>query len=151
MRQRSRTTLALAAGLWAASLGAAEPGVEQTIIQLEKGWSAAFLRHDTAAIAGILADDFVGFDGRGVRSSKADELAEAASDGGGAPILGETQDDFQVRLYGDVAVLTDRNAVRMRLEGKEQTLRYRRTTVWARRAGRWQCVSFHASRLQEPS
>ncbi len=36
---------------------------------LERQWSSAYLRHDTATIAKLLADDFVGTDGRGILST----------------------------------------------------------------------------------
>jgi hypothetical protein len=41
------------------------------------------------------------------------------------------------------------NFERARFKGKEIAPRYRRTTVWVKRDGRWQCVSFHASRMAE--
>jgi ketosteroid isomerase-like protein len=54
-----------------------------------------------------------------------------------------------VRIYGDTAVLTAINTARFSSRQNESTVRYRRTTVWVRREGRWQCVSFHGSRILE--
>ena len=51
--------------------------IKDEITRLEREWSAAFLRHDVAALDRIIAEDFVGTDGRGVMSTKADEIQEA--------------------------------------------------------------------------
>ena len=118
------------------------------VVASERAWSEAFLRHDLQAISRLLADDFVGIDGRGVVSDKTAELEEAKPQSPGTtnPILvGEELSDTRVRLYGDVAVLTAINTARF----SDSTVRYRRTTVWVWRAGRWQCVSFHGSRILE--
>jgi hypothetical protein len=55
----------------------AEEAKAQVITQ-EKAWSDAVIHHDIAKVASILADDFVGIDGRGFVSDKAAELKEAA-------------------------------------------------------------------------
>jgi ketosteroid isomerase-like protein len=120
----------------------------------ERAWSEAFLRHDLQALSKLLADDFVGIDGRGVVSDKAAELAEAKTPPPGThvPVLvSEALSDVRVRIYGDTAVLTAINTARFSSRGTVSTVRYRRTTVWVRRDDRWQCVSFHGSRILEPS
>jgi len=111
----------------------------------EKAWSDAYLAHDIGKLSSILADDFVGFDSRGMPSTKADELAEAAPPKPGAPaqIVREQLSDVKVRVYGDSAVLTALNTVTF---AGGDSVGYRRTTVWVRTAAGWRCVSFHASR-----
>jgi len=124
----------------------------ETIMNLERAWSDAYLRHDTKAIANILAHDFVGIDGRGFLSDKSAELneADAPATASTFQILSENYSDMQVRVFGSTAVLTDINHVKGRIGGKDVARRYRRTTVWVKREGRWQCVSFHASQILEP-
>ena len=132
-------------------LGAGEPApgppsAESEVVASERAWSQAYLRHDLPAISRLLADDFVGIDGRGVVSDKAAELEEAKppSPGSTEPVLvGEQLSDVRVRIYGDVAVLTAVNTAQF----SDSTIRYRRTTVWVRRGDRWVCVSFHGSRI----
>jgi len=126
--------------------------VATKIEALERAWSTAFLKHDTATIASILADDYVGIDGRGVVSDKSYEIEEAKAPAAGAPpgtyiVLSETLSDVRVRLYGDAAVLTATNTARVSDRGEETMVRYRRTTVYVSRNGKWQCVSFHGSRI----
>ena len=127
---------------------------EQKLIQLEKDWSASFLKNDTSAIALILADEFVGIDGRGFVSDKAAELKEAAGTKSNEPeppfvIINETFSEFKVRFFGKIAVVNSLNAEKIKTKEKELVIKFRRTTVWIKRDGRWQCVSFHASRLLE--
>ena len=128
--------------------------VEQELMQLERDWSAAFLKHDTATIDSILADDFVGTDGRGIMSRKADEIEEAKppKPGTSSPftILDEVVSDLNVRVYGNLAVVNGRVIEKVKTSKEEGEIQYRRTTVWVKRQGRWQCVSFHGSRILEP-
>ena len=130
-------------------LGAGEPAsrsAESDVVASERAWSQAYLRHDLKAIAELLAEDFVGIDGRGVVSDKAAELDEAKPPSPGSResvLVAEQLSDVRVRTYGDVAVLTAINTAQF----SDSTIRYRRTTVWVRRGDRWQCVSFHGSRI----
>jgi ketosteroid isomerase-like protein len=129
--------------------------VEQELMQMEHDWSAAFLNHDVSAVARILADDYVGTDGRGIMTTKAEEMEEAKAPAPGAPmperaILEETISDLKVRVYGNTAVVTGIANEKVSFKGKESLIRYRRTTVYVKRQGRWQCVSFHGSRMIEP-
>ena len=127
---------------------------EQELMQMERDWSAAYLKHDTAAIGRILADDYVGIDGRAFVTNKAEEIEEAEAPATGTPppersVLDETISDMKVRVYGNAAVVTGLSTEKVQFKGKESIVRYRRTTVYVKRAGRWQCVSFHASRIIE--
>ena len=125
---------------------------DQTFAALEQAWSAAYHRHDLPALERLLADEFVGIDGRGVVSTRKEELEEAKPPAPGTPapgmqILGEKISDVHARIYGETAVATALNTATVRTPEGENTVRFRRTTVWVKRAGRWQCVHFHASRI----
>jgi ketosteroid isomerase-like protein len=129
---------------------------EQEIIQLEKDWSAAYLKHDGATITALLGEDYVGIDGRGIVTTRADEIKEAAVPAPGTPpapfeVLDENVTDMKVRVYGDMAVLNGRVIEKIKMKEKESEIQYRRTTVWVKRQGRWQCVSFHGSRIVQPN
>lgn len=129
--------------------------VERELMQLERDWSAAYLKHDTATIDRLLAEDYMGTDGRGWITNKTQEIEEAREPVSGAVppfvVLDETVTDMKVRPYGNVAVVTGRVIEKIRSKDRESTIQYRRTTVWVKRDGRWQCVSFHGSRILEPS
>ena len=131
-----------------------EAKVEQALMQMERDWSAAYLKHDTAVIERILADDYVGIDGRGVVTNKAQETEEAKAPAPGAPtpdrmVADESVSDMKVRVYGNAAIVTGITTEKVLFKGKESTVRYRRTTVYVNRQGNWKCVSFHGSRILE--
>jgi len=78
------------------------------VIAQEKAWSDAVIHHDIAKVASILADDFIGIDGRGFVTDKAAELKEAeppAADSTAPLLLKEDLSDFTARIYGNTAVL----------------------------------------------
>jgi ketosteroid isomerase-like protein len=129
--------------------------IEQQLMQLERDWSAAYLKHDTAMVARIIADEYVGIDGRGIITNKTDEMEEAAMPAPGAPappftVVDETVTDMKVRVYGTTAVINGRVIEKINLKGKDQEIQYRRTTVWVKQKGQWKCVSFHGSRIVQP-
>jgi ketosteroid isomerase-like protein len=145
-----RPTLVLAAVLLIPPVAAAESATD-AIAKLEHEWSAAYLRHDARTVERILADDFVGIDGRGVVSDKIEEIASAkATAAGDFELLAETFTDLRVRIYGDFAIANAISNEKARFKGKDVSPRYRRTTVWVKRDGTWRCVSFHGSLIQEP-
>src|SRR6185369_2370897 len=59
--------------------------IEQELMQKEHYWSEAYLKHYPAIIDRILADDYVGIDGRGMVSNKSEEIEEAKALPAGAP------------------------------------------------------------------
>jgi ketosteroid isomerase-like protein len=123
------------------------------VIAHEKAWSDAVIHHDIAKVASLLADDFIGIDGRGFVTDKAAELKEAeppAADSTEPRLVKEDLSDFTARIYGNTAILNLTNTAHFSSKGKETTIKYRRTTVWVHDSGVWRCVSFHGSRVLEP-
>src|SRR5689334_15868705 len=129
--------------------------VERELMQKEYDWSAAYLKHDPTMIDRILADDYVGIDGRGIVSNRSEEIEEAKAPPPGAVlpdriVADETISDMTVRVYGNTAVVNGISTEKVQNKGKELIIKYRRTTVYVKRDKNWQCVTFHASRIQEP-
>jgi ketosteroid isomerase-like protein len=125
---------------------------EEELMGLERTWSAAYLRHDANTIDRILADDYVGIDGRAIVTDKAQEIEDAKPPAAGAPspqfvLLNEEITDMRVRVYGNAAVVTGISRERVRSGSEESSVLYRRTTVWVKKKQDWQCVSFHATRM----
>jgi ketosteroid isomerase-like protein len=134
---------------------AAGASESEALKQLERDWSAATVRHDPSVVERLLADDYVGIDGRGIVSTKADEIQEATAPDPTAlapplRVLAEEMTDLAVRIYGDVAIINGRTVQQTERAGVKGEVQFRRTTVWVKRGGRWQCVSFHGSRIQTP-
>ncbi len=139
----------------------AEPGkaarqdsVERVLMQMEREYSAAYLHHDTATVERMLADDYLGIDGRAVVSNKTQEVEDANAPPAGSPapdylVTDETLSDMKVRVYGDAAIVTGLSTEKVLIKGTATTVRYRRTTVYIKRQNQWRCVSFHATRVRE--
>ena len=93
---------------------------------------------DVAAVNLLTADEWVGVDASGLSRTKA-QLQEEIVKRGPANVqatpeqLSQRQKDWQVRVYGNVGILT-------RLTAGDHGSRSWITTVWVRREGRWQRV-----------
>lgn len=122
--------------------------VQDTLMQLERDWDAAFHRHDVAFIDSILADEFIATYDNGARVDKARELALAGDRS--QQVDASSLDEFIIKTYGDTAVVwfTLHLAGSTRGRPFEITLRY--TDVWVIRDGRWLCVSSQSTRLEPP-
>ena len=128
-------------------VGAQTPAdaVERTLIELERGWNAAFYDRDVAYLDSVLADDFIVTYDDGARGDKARELALAESFN--QQVVSATQDDFIVRVYGDTAVVLFTLRVVGIRQGQEAELTLRYSDVWVLRDDRWQCVLSQSTRM----
>jgi len=134
---------------------ASDATIANHLMQLERDWSATVV-HDPSVVERLLADDYVGIDGRGVLSNKADEVKEASLPDANAPlplfsVTDEVVTDLSVRVYEDTAIVNAR-IVQQQADksGTRREVQFGRTTVWLKRHSRWQCVSFHGSRILVP-
>jgi ketosteroid isomerase-like protein len=118
---------------------------QQILIQLERDWDAAFLRHDVRFIENILADEFIATYGDGTRGDRAKELSLAADFN--QQIESSTQDDFTVKVYGDTAVVWFSLHLVGPSQGRRLEVTYRYTDVFVWRAGRWQCVATQSTKV----
>jgi len=140
--------LVLAVAAWAQT--PAQPtrgGVEQELIDLEKGWADAQVqvKLDLAFLDRILADDYVQSNWDGTSVTKAQILASLESKED--VITYSAGDDYRVRVYGDAAVVTGRWTGKETIKGKDASGQYRWTDTWIKKAGRWQCVASHNSKI----
>lgn len=126
---------------------AAQTQTEQELLKLEQEWTNADLKDDWATMDRILADDYVLTDRDGFVSTKAQCLAYMKS--GEDKYLTLVIDDTKVRVYGDAAVVTGRATIKEAEKGKEISDVCRITNTWIKKAGRWQCVATHSSRIAQ--
>ena len=134
----------LAGGVVAAQQSA--DTVEQTLIELERGWNTAFYDRDVAFLDSILAEDFIVTYDDGTRGDKALELELAETFN--QRVVSSTQEDFIVQVYGDSAVVWFTLRVVGIRQGQEAEVTLRYTDVWVQRDGRWQCVSSQSTRVR---
>lgn len=133
-----------------ASPGASEANEQAVRAQLTKqadAWDRAIVSKDRAAIASNMAEDFRQIDGDAHVETKASfvdgVMLEALS------IDPYVNEEFEIRLYGDVALISGRTRMTGRYEGKPFASHYRYIDVYARRAGEWKVVSVQISRVKE--
>jgi ketosteroid isomerase-like protein len=124
-------------------------GRSATVAQLTAqadAWDKAIVRKDRAAIEANMADDFRQIDGAGNVETKQSFVDDLVSPG--LRIDPYTVEDFEVRLYGDVALLSGRTRMTGAYEGKPFTSHYRYIDIYVRRDGAWKIVSVQISRIR---
>ena len=117
---------------------------EQTLIALDKQWTAAELRlnaDDQKTISGIVADDYAGTTPFGQIENKSQYMAalKATTDT-------DVADEYVVHFFngGKLAIMSHRGTV----NGKPT---YRSTHVWVKRGSDWQLLQNHVSNIGDPT
>ncbi|KQV96615.1 nuclear transport factor 2 family protein [Pelomonas sp. Root1237] len=134
----------------AAGLAQAAPPAE-LLAQLKAQsdvWDQAIVRRDRAAIEANMADDFRQIDGRGNVETKASFVEGLVSPD--LVIDPYTVEDFEVRVYGDTALLSGRTRMTGRYQGQAFKSHYRYIDIYVKRGGAWKIVSVQISRIPEP-
>ena len=147
-----RRTLSAAAllALMMPTMGRADDAdAEKAITQLSRQAVDAFLKGDTRSLDAVLADDFLLINPFGEVADKAEQL-RILKDGTLHFDQLETFDQ-KVRVYGDAAVLTDRRRAKATDRSRAASFSVRTTEVYAKRGGKWQCVSMQVTRIAETS
>ena len=133
-----------------ASMGglAADSGRDADVAALRKisdAWDAAIIRKDERAIAGNMAEDFRQIDGHGNIETKKSFVAGIVDPK--LTIDPYTVADFEVRLYGDTALLSGRTHMTGMYDGKPFESNYRYIDIYVRRGGAWKIVSVQITRI----
>jgi ketosteroid isomerase-like protein len=122
---------------------------EQAVRAAEAARIQAFVSNDVPTLERLLADDLTYTHSSGLMDGKA-QLIDALRSGR-TRYLSMTPDDVKVRIYGDVAVLTGRMAVRVNNNGQALDLQLRFTSAYVRHAGAWQFVAWQSTRVPPPT
>jgi len=120
--------------------------VAQTLMQMERDWGAAEIKKDYAAVEKILASDWVGIDYDGQVVFRAQAIADLRS--GSSTLQSEDISDMKVRVYGNTAIVTGKDAEKSTDRGKDSSGTYVWTDVFVLRDGRWQVVASQSTRLK---
>ena len=108
-------------------------------------WDKAIVRKDRAAIEANMAEDFRQIDAAGNVETKRSFVDDIVSPD--LRIDPYTVEDFDVRVYGDVALLSGRTRMTGAYQGKPFTSHYRYIDIYVRRDGEWKIVSVQISRM----
>ena len=116
---------------------------EQTLIALDKQWTAAELRlnaDDQKTVSRIVAEDYMGTTPFGQTENKAQYMAalKATTDT-------DVADEYVVHFFngGTLAIMSHRGTV----NGKPT---YRSTHVWVKRGSNWELLQNHVSNIGAP-
>ena len=123
----------------------ADGAEEQALYQLERDWAAASMKKDTAVIDKLLAKDFVSNYG-GRTLNKAQLLAQIKSNP--AKIESAENSDMIAMVFGDTAIVRGVYTEKSTTNGKDSSMKGGYTEVYAKRDGRWQCVTQYTTKLQ---
>lgn len=123
---------------------AAEAGVRRA----EARRVEALLKADVGALDPLLAPDLTYMHSSGVLDTKESFLSSLSS--GTLKYLGLDESDLRVRVYGDLAVLTGRAAVRAARGNESVALSLALTGVYAKGGdGGWRLVAWQTTRLPQ--
>jgi len=143
MSRRVFLVVAVASLCTTASLRAQGPtpsARSESVRATEMARRDALLASDTVALSKLVAGEFIEISRLGTIRSRADNMREVAS--GDLKLLTIKYDSLDVRVYGDVALLTgiaDNTGMYRGTVPFSGKIRYTRVFVW--RDGRWQAVS----------
>ncbi len=117
---------------------------EQALVELEQRWAGALEQHDAAAVACLLAPEFVDSTPDGQVQDRAAVLAAVPKRRAASNRL----EQLQVTLAGETAVVHGLNHV-LDPTGKELAV-VRFTDTFVHRDGQWQAVAGHESLVRTP-
>jgi len=139
--------LALGAILFGAYPNFAISGTEDDLNRLEEQRYAAAIVGDWPALDAILADEFYYNQASGNHVPKATYLEYLKT--GAVKVKKAVRKDTQIKLYGDMAVVTGITDVDVTLKGEDKILHSRYLHVWAKKGQGWQLVARQATYLPE--
>lgn len=117
------------------------------VLDLVQRWASAERHNDATALAGLLADDFVGVGPLGFVVPRVQWLARFEH---GLANRSFAVDEPQVRDYGSAAVVVGELAQETSYQGQDNSGRFRLSLVAVRPAGEWVLAGVHIGPLQAP-
>ena len=115
------------------------------LTRLSDAWDKAIVRKDEKAIADNMAEDFRQIDGYGNLETKTSFVKGIVDPK--LTINPYTVEEFEVRLYGDTALLSGRSRLTGTYEGKAFESNYRYIDIYVRRGGTWKIVSVQITKF----
>lgn len=121
---------------------------QQILMDLEKRWDAAFLKNDVEFVKNVLADEFMAIYDDGSKGDRARELQLVADFN--QRIESSTLDDFNIKVFGDTAVVGFTRTLVGPSKGQRLEFVLRYLDVFVMRGGRWQCVVSQSTKVGKP-
>lgn len=151
------------AGLWILLVAFCLPAIHATTIPrphphqskqvvhiietLEQRWQQAELDANTAVMASMLSDDYLGIYADGMLATKAETLASFKD--GTTHFTAIHASDRKIRVFGSTAVVVSKAEVTGTNDGEQLNGHYRYTRVYHRSNGVWKIVNFEVSSIHK--
>lgn len=119
------------------------------IERLEGRWQRAELTANTAVMAEMLSDDYLGIYSDGTVATKAETIADFKN--GVVHFTAMDTSDRKIRVFGTTVVVVSKAEVAGVNNGEDISGHYRYTRVYHHRNGAWKIVSFEASTIRQHS
>jgi len=112
-------------------------------------WADAVRDRDMKMLDSIFAEDLIitTYDGK-VRGKK--EELEVLKPNADVKTVSVVNEDVQIKIYGNVAVVTALTRMQFVIVGKETPVVMRYTAVFAKQDNRWQMTALQTSRVSPP-
>jgi ketosteroid isomerase-like protein len=127
------------------AFAAQDSKAEQAIRKLDEQRIAALLQPDYPTLERIMSDDFTYTHSSGQVQTKAELLGDFKA--GRRVFKSLKEEDVQVRVYGNVAVVTGRCTLTGVNAGKDFELPMRFIEIYSNNNGHWQWVTWQSTRL----
>jgi len=118
------------------------------VLRIDQERADAFVNNDTAALDRIMADDCTYVHPNGRVETKA-EVLEGLKNHDRTYVSIE-RDDVKVRVFRTIAIVTGRNNLKAKYQGKDYNVQNRFLRVYEKRNGRWQLVAHQATSMPKP-
>lgn len=120
------------------------------ILAMEDVWRDALLHSKADTLEPLIADDFMGIAANGTLSNKEQYLQHLRT--GRFNFRTMNVEDQDVRMVGDVAIVSSKARIDASLNGTEYRGTYRYTRVYRRTpGGSWKAINFEATRVSGSS
>jgi uncharacterized protein (TIGR02246 family) len=120
-------------------------GEEAALLKMEQEWAAAMVRSDWAVFDRMFAPDYAN-NVDGLIMSKRQFLANMKS--GAWKIASASPSDLKVLVLGETGIVHGSWTEKGILNGHDTSGTYRYTDIFAKRDGRWLCVTSHRTRVR---
>ncbi len=122
-------------------------GNAETVIALDKKRMTAMAEKDIATLNELIADDLVYTHSSARLDTKQSLIGNMES--GSTVYTSVVPSDVKAQDLGDTVVLTGSCRISVNAGGRPNSFGVRFTDVYARRAGRWQMVTWQSTRLPD--
>jgi uncharacterized protein (TIGR02246 family) len=118
---------------------------EEALLQMERDWTAAWLKQDAAAMDAILSEGYVE-NANGQTTPKKQYVADMKA--GIYKVESAEASDMRVVVFGDQAVVNGSSTSKYTMRGKDASGKSRWTDVYEKRDGRWRAVVSYIVKIE---